>query len=47
VVRILGSSIKFYIIIPTKLIEQLGWKAGQELNADVKNDKLTIEQQDD
>ena len=37
---------KFWIIIPNKLIEKLGWKEGTELNADLKNEKLVIEKED-
>ncbi|MBI2549860.1 AbrB/MazE/SpoVT family DNA-binding domain-containing protein [Candidatus Woesearchaeota archaeon] len=34
---------KFWIVIPNKLIEKLGWKQGDELEAEEKNDKLVIE----
>lgn len=34
---------KFWIVIPNKLIEKLKWKRGQELEAEVKGDKLVIE----
>ena len=34
---------KFWIVIPNKVIEKLGWKAGQELEGEVKGDKLVIE----
>ncbi len=34
---------KFWVVIPNKLIEKLGWKAGEELEAEVKKDKLIIE----
>lgn len=34
---------KFWVVIPNKIIEKLGWKAGEELGAEVKNDKLVIE----
>ena len=37
---------KFWIIIPNRLIEKLGWKEGTELNADLKNEKLVIEKED-
>ena len=33
---------KFWVVLPSKLVEKLGWKSGQELNGDVKNGKLTI-----
>ncbi len=35
---------KFWVVIPNKLIEKLGWKKGQELEAEVKGDKLIIEE---
>lgn len=34
---------KFWIIIPNHLIEKLKWKAGEDLEAEVKGDKLIIE----
>ncbi|MBS3167315.1 AbrB/MazE/SpoVT family DNA-binding domain-containing protein [Candidatus Woesearchaeota archaeon] len=34
---------KFWIVIPSRVLEKLNWKKGQELNAEVKNDKLIIE----
>ena len=34
---------KFWVVIPNKIIEKLGWKAGEELEAEVKKDKLIIE----
>ena len=34
---------KFWIVIPSKIIEKLGWKGGEELEAEVKGDKLIIE----
>ena len=37
---------KFWIILPSKLVERLGWKAGQELDADLKNGKLVINKED-
>ena len=33
---------KFWIIIPKKNLEKLGWKTGQELKAEIKNNKLII-----
>ena len=33
---------KFWIIIPRKILENLGWKTGQELKAEIKNNKLII-----
>ncbi|MBI2522984.1 AbrB/MazE/SpoVT family DNA-binding domain-containing protein [Candidatus Woesearchaeota archaeon] len=37
---------KFWIVIPSKIIEKLGWKSKQELNADLKNNKLIIQKED-
>ena len=34
---------KFWIVIPKKLLKKLGWKSGQELDAEVKGNKLVIE----
>ena len=34
---------KFWVVIPSKIIEKLGWKSGQELEAEIKDDKLIIE----
>ncbi len=36
---------KFWIVIPQKIMEQLGWKKGQELKAKAENDKLIIEKE--
>ncbi len=33
---------KFWVIIPRKILENLGWKTGQELKANVKNNELVI-----
>ena len=33
---------KFWVVIPSNLIEKLGWKKGQELEAETKGDKLVI-----
>lgn len=33
---------KFLVVIPNKLIQKLGWKGGEDLEADVKDDKLVI-----
>ena len=37
---------KFIVVIPNKIIEKLGWKGGEELNADLKNKKLIIQKED-
>lgn len=34
---------KFWVVIPSKVVQKLGWKAGQDLEADIKGDKLIIE----
>ena len=34
---------KFWVVIPYNLIEKLGWRKGQDLEAEVKGDKLVIE----
>ena len=33
---------KYIVVIPNKLIEKLGWKRGEDLEADVKEGKLVI-----
>ena len=37
---------KFWVVIPNTIIEKLGWKAGQNLEGEVKGDKLVIEKDD-
>ena len=37
---------KFIVVIPNKLIEKLGWKGGEDLEVEVKGDKLVIEKDD-
>ena len=34
---------KWVLVVPPKIIEKLGWKAGEELEAEVKGNKLIIE----
>lgn len=34
---------KFWVVISNKFIEKLGWKTGDELEAEVKGGKLVIE----
>lgn len=34
---------KYVIVISPKMVEELGWKAGEELEAEIKKDKLIIE----
>lgn len=33
---------KFLIVTPSKILKALGWKGGEELEAEVKNNKLII-----
>ncbi len=33
---------KFWIVIPSKIVEKLGWKKGQELKAEAKGNELII-----
>lgn len=35
--------LKHWIVIPNKIIEKLKWKAGDELEAETKGEKLVIE----
>jgi len=37
---------KYWVILPSKVVKKLGWDAGQELEAEVKGDKLVIEKED-
>ena len=34
---------KFWVVIPSRIVKTLGWKGGEELEAEVKDDKLVIE----
>jgi len=34
--------LKFWVVIPNKLLEMLKWKSGQELEPEIKNGKLII-----
>lgn len=34
---------KFWVVIPQKLLEKLGWKSGQDLEVGVKGNKLVVE----
>ena len=34
---------KHWIVIPNRIIEKLGWKVGEELEAEVKHGKLVVE----
>ena len=33
---------KFWVVIPNKLLKLLNWKTGQDLEGEVKEDKLII-----
>jgi len=37
------SYFKHWIVIPNTLLEKIGWKAGDELQAQAKNDRIVIE----
>lgn len=37
---------KFWVVLPSKIVKKLNWKSGQELEAEVKGDKLIIEKDD-
>ncbi|MBI3034546.1 AbrB/MazE/SpoVT family DNA-binding domain-containing protein [Candidatus Woesearchaeota archaeon] len=37
---------KFWIVVPSKLLHKLGWKAGDQLEAEAKNNKLVITKED-
>ena len=34
---------KFWIVLPSKIIEKLGWKTGEDLEGEISDDKLIIE----
>ncbi|MBI2577083.1 hypothetical protein HYV84_07765 [Candidatus Woesearchaeota archaeon] len=35
---------KFLVVVPNKLIHKLGWKGGEDLEANVKDSKLVIKE---
>jgi len=37
---------KHWVVLPNKVLEKLGWKIGDELEAEVKGNKLIIEKDD-
>lgn len=37
---------KFWVVLPQKVIRKLGWKTGQELDTEIKGDKLVVEKED-
>lgn len=34
---------KFWVVIPQKIVEKLKWRSGQDLECEVKGNKLVIE----
>ena len=34
---------KFWIVVPSRIVKELMWKRGQNLEAEIKGDKLIIE----
>ena len=38
---------KYVIVIKPKIIKKLGWKDGEELDAEIKGDKLVIEKEEE
>lgn len=36
---------KFWIVIPNKLIEKLDWKTGEDVEIDIKGNKLIVEKE--
>ena len=34
---------KFWVVIPEKILKKLGWKSGEELEMEIKGNKLVIE----
>ncbi len=34
---------KYIVVIPNKIIEEVGWKGGEDLDIEVKKDKVIIE----
>ncbi len=37
---------KYWIVVPSKLIEKLGWKTGEKLDLEIDDDKIIIEKED-
>ncbi len=38
---------KYWVVLSNKLIDKLKWKTGEELDAEIKGDKLVIEKEED
>jgi len=36
---------KFWIILPSKMIEKIGWETGQDLDTKIEKNKLIIKKQ--
>jgi len=36
---------KCWIVIPNKILEKLGWKRGDDIEYEIKNDKLILEKE--
>lgn len=34
---------KYIVVLPSKIVKQLGWKAGEDLEVEVQGKKLVIE----
>ena len=34
---------KFWVVIPQEILKKLGWKKGQELKSEIKENKLIID----
>jgi len=37
---------KFLLVLPSKIIKELGWKGGEDLEAETKNGKLIVSAND-
>ena len=37
---------KHWVVIPNSLIDKVGWKEGQDLEAEIKNGKIVISKND-
>lgn len=38
--------VKFWVVIPNKIIQELGWRSGDELEAKIKKEELIIKKGD-
>ena len=39
--------LKYWIVLSPKLVEKLGWKTGEDLEAEIKGGKLIVERDDE